>query len=244
MYLIRLDDASDYMDMEKWDRIEKILDKHSIKPIVGIIPNNKDEELINKYKYNQNFWIKAKKWQDKNWTIALHGYTHVYSTNDGGINPVNSQSEFAGVSLKEQREKICKGIKVFKNHGIDSKVFFAPSHTFDHNTLKALKKESSIRIISDTIANDIYKEDDFYFIPQQSGKVRKLPFKVTTFCYHPNIMNEDDFIILDEFLAEQKNEFVKLDDLNFTNRHASLYDKILKKLYFFIRRVRHMVKGR
>ena len=30
--------------------------------------------------------------------------------------------------------------KLFNNHGIDPKVFFAPSHTFDNNTLIAIKE--------------------------------------------------------------------------------------------------------
>lgn len=73
------------------------------------------------------------------------------------------------------------GVDVLKGHDIKPKVFFAPSHIFDENTLVALKEESDIRIISDTIANDVYFENDFYFIPKQSGRVRKLPFKVCTF---------------------------------------------------------------
>ena len=42
MYLVRLDDASEYMDIEKWKIVEGILDKYQIKPLVGIIPDNKD----------------------------------------------------------------------------------------------------------------------------------------------------------------------------------------------------------
>lgn len=244
MYLIRLDDASEYMDVEKWRKIEGLLDKYSIKPIVGIIPNNQDEELVNNYELDRNFWNKARDWQDKNWIIGLHGYNHVYSTNEGGINPVNSQSEFAGVSLKEQKSKIEKGLNVFKRNSINPKVFFAPSHTFDCNTLEALKVKSSIRIISDTIANDIYKMNEFYFIPQQSGRVRRLPFKLITFCYHPNNMNDDDFELLEEFISREKNHFINFTDLNFTNRQVNFYDKLLKKAYFSLRLLRKMLKGR
>lgn len=35
MYLFRLDDASEYMDVNLWDRIEQIFDKHCVYPIVG-----------------------------------------------------------------------------------------------------------------------------------------------------------------------------------------------------------------
>jgi len=205
MYLIRLDDASEYMDVGKWDKIERLLNKYNIKPIVGIIPNNQDKELVSKYKKDFGFWNKTKVWQSKGWTIALHGYSHVCLTNEGGINPVNLRSEFAAIPLEEQKIKISNGIKIFEEQGLDAKIFFAPSHTFDMNTLEALRTESDIRIISDTIANDIYIMRGFYFIPQQSGHVQSLPFRITTFCYHPNNMSENDFKILDNFIKQKRD---------------------------------------
>ena len=204
MYVIRLDDASDYNNLSNWNRMEKILNSYSIKPIVGVIPNNQDSSMVKVYKKNNDFWKKVKQWQKSGWIIAMHGYDHVYITDDGGINPIQKRSEFAGVSLKKQEDKIKNGIEIFKSNGIIPDVFFAPSHTFDENTLLALKKNSDIRIISDTIANNIYFENDFYFLPQQSGRVRKLPFKFVTFCYHPNTMCDSDFNELENFIKENK----------------------------------------
>lgn len=244
MYLIRLDDASEYMDIVKWDKFESLLDRYDIKPIVGIIPNNKDKELIGKYKKDLMFWNKAKAWQVKGWTIAIHGFTHVCSSNSGGINPVNLRSEFAGIPLKEQKIKISNGIKIFKEHKLDTKIFFAPAHTFDMNTLQALKTDSDIRIISDTVANDIYKEDEFYFIPQQSGHVQKLPFKVTTFCCHPNNMNEEDFETINDFIKKNRDKIFGFNDLNIKDRELNLYDKVLRKMYFAIRAVRNKLRGK
>lgn len=244
MYLIRLDDASQYMDIERWNRIANLLNKYSIKPIVGVIPSNQDESLLSKYNINLEFWNYVKRWELENWTIALHGYTHVYSSNDGGINPVNSYSEFAGLSLVEQRKKIEFGIQILKEHNINPKIFFAPAHTFDNNTLEALKLESDIRTISDTVANDVYKMKDFYFIPQQSGRVRWLPFKVTTFCYHPNNMREQDFRFLEKFLNKNKDKFVDFKDLTFEDRGLNGYDKVLKYIYFLMRRIRNIFRAK
>lgn len=232
------------MNVEKWSIIKGILDKYEVKPIVGIIPNNKDEDLLSKYNADPNFWNKARTWQSNNWIIGLHGYTHVHISNSGGISPVNFRSEFAGVRLEEQRKKIANGIRIFQENGLHPDVFFATSHTFDMNTLEALRIESDIRIVSDTVANDIYKMGEFYFIPQQSGHVRKLPFKVTTFCYHPNIMNEQDFRILDSFIKKNKDRFGSFRDLKFIDRKPSLYDKGLRKMYFMIRAVRNRISGR
>lgn len=235
MYLIRLDDASEYMDIEKWKRMEVLLDKYDIKPIYGIIPNNKDLELL-KYEKVEQFWKIMRDWRDKGWIPALHGFTHVFETDEGGINPVNNRSEFAGVELDIQKQKIREGYKIIKGEGIEPKIFFAPAHTFDRNTLIALKEESPIRIICDTVANDIYEEDGVYFIPQQSGRCRKLPFRLTTFCYHPNIMEDAEFEQLEKFLIKNKENFVKLEKMQLKNRKFDFKDKVLKYAYFIRRK--------
>ncbi|WP_373210798.1 DUF2334 domain-containing protein [Holdemanella biformis] len=231
-YLLRLDDASDYMDVEKWQRMENLLDKYGIKPLVGIIPDNKDASLIYNYKQDLTFWTKVLSWKNKGWELALHGCYHKYTTKEGGINPVNKRSEFAGVSLDEQRKMIRHGIDILKQYGIVTNVFFAPSHTFDKNTLIALKEESNIRIISDTIANDVYFENDFYFIPEQSGRVRNLPFKLCTFCYHPNTMSDKDFENLEIFLKKYYFKFVAVKEIELKKRSKSLFDKLLHFMYF------------
>ncbi len=229
-YIIRLDDACEKMDIEKWTRMEKLLDKYGIHPLVGIIPHCEDTNM-DKYSTDPEFWKKVKKWSCKGWTIALHGYNHVYTTTSGGLNPVNERSEFAGESLEKQREKIKRGISVFLKYGIDVKVFFAPSHTFDINTLRALKLETNIRIISDTIAWDTYYKDGFYFVPQQSGRARKLPFKIVTFCYHPNTMDEVSFKTLEKFL-ENQNEYFQDFPKNLKIRKFNFLDWVLQKIYF------------
>ncbi len=235
-YILRLDDASDYMDIKKWNRMKNLLDHYGIKPIFGIIPDNKDEALTGLYKKDPKFWEKMQQWVQEGWTPALHGYEHRYVTEDGGMNPVNARSEFAGLCYEEQADKIKKGYEILKNHDIVPEIFFAPSHTFDNNTLKAIKEKTPIRVISDTVANDVYKKGDFWFIPQQSGVVRKLPFKLVTFCYHPNTMEEKDFELLEGFLQTNKNLFVTYHETLLRNRKSSLYDRVLKWLYFARRR--------
>lgn len=231
-YIIRLDDASDYMDLEKWKRIESILDKYHVKPIFGIIPDNKDESLVSQYDKNDSFWNLMNIWIEKGWTPAMHGYEHRYVTEDGGINPVNKRSEFAGLPLDEQKKKIRQGHQILAEHNIEPEIFFAPSHTFDENTLAAIKSETSIRVISDTVANDVYKKDDFYFIPQQSGSVRALPFQLVTFCYHPNTMEKHHFEELENFLETHQEAFISYSSELLKDRKKNLYDTFLSRLYF------------
>ena len=229
-YIMRLDDACEKRNIKCWDRIEKILDNYGIKPLVGVIPHCEDL-MMDAYPIDDRFKTRIKNWADKDWIIALHGYNHVYSSKSGGINPVNYRSEFAGESLEVQKEKIRSGVSILNNIGINPKVFFAPSHTFDENTIIALKEESNIKIISDTIANVSYEKYGMTFVPQQSGRVRKLPFKIVTFCYHPNTMNEKDFSELEDFLKKYQEKFIPFP-LQEVSRQENFIDYFLKKLYF------------
>ncbi|WP_276861674.1 DUF2334 domain-containing protein [Anaerococcus tetradius] len=233
-YILRLDDACEKRNIQSRNRIESILDKYKIRPLVGVIPNCEDPCMAN-YDYDHDYETRLKNRVKKGWTIALHGYNHVYSTNSGGINPVNYRSEFAGEPLDIQKEKIRKGLRILNEYDINPKVFFAPSHTFDESTLAALLDESEIRIISDTIAYDSYTNYGFTFVPQQTGKVRFLPFKKVTFCYHPNTMKEEDFEELEEFISKNSKKFIDFPT-NTVNRRFNLIDWILKKLYFLRRK--------
>ncbi len=229
-YIIRLDDACEKRNIENWNRIESLLNCYNVKPLVGIIPHCEDPMMDN-YNWDDEFWLRVTQWTNNGWTIAMHGYNHIYSTGCAGLNPVNKRSEFAGESLDVQKKKIFLGVSIMREHGIDPKVFFAPSHTFDGNTLIALEKESNIRIVSDTIARDSYKKGNFTFVPQQSGKVRKLPFKIVTFCYHPNTMNNRDFEELENFLKKYSKHFIRFKEET-TEREFDFIDRVLEKIYF------------
>ena len=105
-YLIRLDDACPQMHLEKWERVECILNKYSIKPIVAVIPDNKDETLF--FNYNENFWTSTiNRWQKNNWNLALHGYQHLYHpTCKKSIVQFKNKSEFTGDDYQTQKDKI------------------------------------------------------------------------------------------------------------------------------------------
>ena len=242
-YLIRLDDACPTMDHAKWQRMEDILDKYGIKPMVGVIPHNEDtmQQIDSPL---DGFWNKVKSWEQKGWAIALHGYSHSYISNEGkkGLNPLWDFSEFAGVPLVEQKEKIRKGIEILKEHDIVPKYFFAPGHTFDENTLTALREESEIRIISDTIATKPYRYKDFFIIPQFSGQCREMKLPgIYTFCFHPNTMNDAAFEQLEFFLKTHQNEFISFSRLDLSKvKSKSLFNKLLSFGYFTCRKLRRL----
>lgn len=240
-YLIRLDDACPFMDRGKWQRMEDMLDRYGVKPLVGIIPANADPKTMIELE-NALFWEKAKVWQKKGWSIALHGYDHCYISNDGmqGINPMWGRSEFAGLPLEEQREKIRKGYAVMKKNGIDPNYFFAPSHTFDENTLEALRRETNIRIVSDTIGRYPYRKGDFVFIPQIAGHCVKMPLSgIYTFCFHPNMMDDNAFKKLEDFLKRYSEQFIDFKEIDVSMYgNKKIIDIFISFFYFQYRSLR------
>lgn len=240
-YLIRLDDACPTMDWAKWQRIIALLDKYGVKPMVGIIPNNEDKkQMIDAA--DPEFWKKAKAWENKGYAIAQHGYNHCYISDKGleGLNPLWERSEFSGVAYEKQYQKIHDGFAIMKQHGLNPKYFFAPSHTFDLDTLKALKECTDIRIISDTIGNKPYLSNEFVFIPQVGGHCREMKLPgFWTFCLHPSMMRDEDFVATENFLKKHKEEFIGFEALEV--KHLSdknFLGKMLSLIYFTLRKMK------
>ena len=76
-FLVRLDDIAENQNWVLMEKCEKLFDKYKIKPILGVIPNNIDEELLG-YPKNEKFWDKVRSWKNKGWEIAMHGFSHEY----------------------------------------------------------------------------------------------------------------------------------------------------------------------
>lgn len=241
-YLIRLDDASPTMVYDKWVKVYGILKKHGIMPLVGVIPKNEDPTQKNSIILD--FWEMMRQWQSSGTIIALHGYNHCYISSDQGVNPLWRRSEFAGVMYDVQKQKIEDGYCILKENGLNPTVFFAPSHTYDENTLKCLEKYTPIRIVSDTIAFYPYKEGHFIFIPQQLGAFRKIMLPGTwTFCFHPNTMTYEAIEKFDVFIEKNCSKFISFKDLNLENvGKKTFFDRWISAFYFWRRNMRQSKK--
>ena len=99
------------------------------------------------------------------------------------------------------------------------------SHTFDLNTLSAIKENSDIEIISDGISLNPYFYKNLLFIPQQLWYPKRLPFGLWTICIHPNDMEEEQIHELDK----------KLSDRFFSERFINPLNayKYIEKNHFF-----------
>ena len=211
-FLIRLDDIAENMDWKMMERATNLFDKFNIKPVLGIIPNNKDPELLAYPKGEKKFWDQVRDWKKKGWEIAMHGNNHLYDKNCSKIDylGLGGQTEFCGHSLENQYEKLKEGLEKFNDENINIKVFFAPNHTFDNNTILALKKCGITEII-DGYGLNPYEEKGIKFIPQLFYKLYVVPFGIQTFQIHLNYFKERDFEIFENFIEKNSNKIITYD---------------------------------
>lgn len=239
--LIRLDDACLTNKKDVWARLEHSLEDYSIKPIISVIPNCKDPNLSCSNR-DDLFWERIRKYQNSGYSIGMHGYEHILSTSTTGLLPLNKVSEFAGVPLDIQIEKIKKAYSVMLSNGVKPVIWVAPAHTFDRNTLRALFEETDIRIISDGIAFFPFNSDGFLWIPQQLWNFRKMPFGIWTICIHPDRMTEKDCSLFGKNIKTYCNYLISLDDIlsikDITSRQKNWLDSSFQKIYFLRRRIK------
>jgi predicted deacetylase len=229
-YLIRLDDACPTMDRTKWDRMEQILDRYGIRPIVAVIPQNTNP-LFQAEKPDPTFWEKAQRWQQKNWVIGLHGFDHMNVIPEAQRGWMKRSSEFEGLPLTAQREKIRQGWTICLENGIRPQVWVAPWHTFDSATLAALLGETPIRTISDGIAWSTYSESGFRWVPVQLWSYVPFAFGTYTICLHPHEMTEQHFLRLERTLVAHRNAFIAWTDLKPDTRARGLHDRLFDLLH-------------
>jgi len=237
VYILRLDDACPTMRWDIWLKLERILDEHNIKPIIGVIPDCKDPKLQFE-KPKKDFWNWVRNLHKKGWHIAMHGYQHLYETKNSGLIGLNNYSEFAGLPYEIQAKKIKNAWKIFLDNGLKPKIWMAPAHSFDLNTLKALKEYTEIEYITDGFAVFPFTAYGFKWIPQQLWRFRKFPFGVWTICLHPNNMNDKDLEKFNKVLERYKELFtdnpLKLEfQTSFTKKifnsaFNSLYSNLLR----------------
>jgi len=209
---IRMDDITSDMDFDKFQRVKKILDTYQIKPLIGVVPFNKDNNL-KRASACEDFPGFLRKLQAEGYTIALHGCYHVYTTDNKGIFPLNNFSEYAGISYETQREMLRNGKEQLEEWGIDTDIFMAPAHTFDKNTLKALK-ELGFRGVTDGFGSAPYIREGltFYPISKKSSHCFSDKKGYTTLVLHANTMEEKDFVRLEKQLGLYAKNFISYSD--------------------------------
>ena len=239
--LIRLDDIAENMNWDLMEKSELLFEEYGIKPILGVIPNNKDNELLS-YSKKNNFWEQVRNWRDKGWEIAMHGYTHVYDKickNEDYFN-YGGGSEFCGHTLETQISRIKNGLQKFKNEKIKIRSFFAPNHTYDKNTFIALKN-FRINEVIDGYGLMPYIENDIKFIPQLFYKVFALPFGIQTLQIHLNYWEQKDFDNFEKFIKKHSNKIITYDQA-IAKTNNSFFYKFINTTTKIILRIKRVIK--
>lgn len=162
---VRLDDITPDMDWEGFLRFKALLDRYQVKPLIGVIPQNRDENVKGSGNGRPgDFWAYIRKLQEEGWVVAMHGYEHVYTTQKGGLFPLNHFSEFAGLSYEKQKQMLEDGKKILEDKGVVTDLFMAPAHSYDRNTLKALK-DTGFKGITDGFGDCPYVYRGLTFYP-------------------------------------------------------------------------------
>jgi len=183
-FLVRFDDLSPRMNWSVWEEIEEILLKYRVRPILAVVPDNRDPSL-QVDPSREDFWERVRQWQGRGWSIALHGYQHLYLSESAGLVGLRRKSEFAGLPRGVQQEKLDAACAIFAREGVRADLWVAPGHSFDATTLDILL-EQGIDTVSDGFGLRPVRERGINWVPQQLWNFRPFPLGVWTVCLHHN----------------------------------------------------------
>jgi len=204
-YLFRMDDITPTMDWGRFWALLRLFQRNRVKPLLGIVPDNKDPKL-DIQKAEPQFWETMRLLVERDLVeIAQHGYQHILSPISGRAlvshrsGPHVERSEFVGCSFQDQVERIQKGREILQVHGLSTDNWFSPNHSFDLTTLNALKT-AGFRAVSDGIALFPHKFRGLVFVPQQLWRPTWAPTGVFTICLHSNEITNQEIQAIRQFL--------------------------------------------
>ena len=234
-YIVRLDDACPTMDRAKWRAVEEVLDANGVRPIVAVVPDNQDPELM-AGDPDPDFWNLVRAWQAKGWTIAMHGHTHLMRPTDAPqLLPFYRRSEFSGLSYAEQSDKIRQARAIFDSQGVRTDAWIAPAHCFDAVTLEALRDNTDIRVVSDGFAIRPFLSRGFAWVPQQLWGFRDRPLGLWTVCCHPNMMDDNGLAGFRRDVERYAGKIVAFGDIKPAQRRRGPLDSLFNAAFWLKR---------
>ncbi len=244
-YLIRFDDICPTMNWAVWRDIEKILVDADVKPLLAVVPENRDSAL-DVSAPEANFWERVREWQRRGWAVGLHGYQHRYVTRERGLVGLNDRSEFAGLPRAEQTAKLTRAVAVFRDQGVRPDLWIAPGHSFDAATVAGLK-EVGIDVLSDGFfLSPHLDEQGMLWVPQQLWGFHYRPFGLWTVCYHHNGWSDGDRRQFAREVAAYRARITSLAEVVAAPamRRKARHDSLVRALLFSTLRLKRWVRGR
>ncbi len=231
-FLIRFDDLCPTMNWAVWQQVEEILNEYQIRPMIAVVPDNRDAEL-DVAPARPDFWNCVRGWQERGWTIALHGYQHVYVTSDSGLIGKNPYSEFAGLSEAAQEKKLRAGLEIMHRESVFPDTWIAPGHSFDSATVKILHR-LGIRTISDGYFFRPFTDAaGVFWIPQQDTVFLPIPGAVWTVCFHVNGWTTKDIEHFRGQVKKFRNSITSVSEIRnrYASRQNSSWDRAFDSLW-------------
>lgn len=210
VFVLRIDDVVPEFPWRKFRAIEETLIEFNIRPIVGVVPDNADAKL----RYDPalaDFWDLIREWRRRGWTVAQHGHRHSYTSTGRDFLRRGRKSEFVGHSYANQHSMLAAGKAIMLREKVWDGVFMAPSHSFDHVTLTALR-DLDFRVVTDGWGVYPYTAEGMAFLPQMFATPRNFGFGVYTICLHIGSLSELQLAETVAWIRELAPQFVSLDE--------------------------------
>ncbi len=237
--LLRFDDICLTMNWEQWERAKQMMDKAGVTALLGVVPDCTDLDLkIDAPR--SDFWEYIKELQNQGYTIAMHGYHHQFEIKADGLVTKNKISEFAGLPYERQLEKIKKGKEILDSHGIVTDVFFAPAHSYDDNTLRALAA-SGFKYVSDGLSSKPYIRNGIVLLPCRSGGIPRMEKKsgfVTAVMHAHEWVREEkrgEYLKFKGLLTDYRDEMISFNEFSQWKVGCPLTQRIVELIYLFLR---------
>lgn len=243
-YIIRFDDICPGMNWQVWESIEAMLCARAVKPILAVVPDNRDPQLDVGPKV-PDFWDRVRRWQSWGWTIGLHGYQHVYETEQAGLLGLNTRSEFAGLPRESQALKLDKALDIFRRERVRPDCWVAPGHSFDRVTTDLLR-ERGVSVISDGFFRRVVRRDGCTWVPQQLWRFRKVGPGLWTVCFHHNSLSADGLERLKLALDKHAGQLTDLESsINGAEPAYDWKDRLTEHVWLAaVRARRRLAQGR
>ena len=152
------------------------------------------------------------------------------------------KSEFYGHSIDEQILRIEKGIQVFKEHNIKINTFFAPNHTYDLNTFKALKHNGIANVIDGYGLSPFIIKKDLKFIPQLFYKTIFFTLRHSINSTSYKLLNEKDFKNFEQFIKKNHLRIIDLDTACLVN-NKNVFIKFLNIFIKPVLKLKRLIKS-
>ena len=217
------------MDFARWQRFLPLFAAFSIRPILAIVPDNRDAELI-RGPANPAFWEQMRTLQHTGATIGLHGYQHQCRSSGKSLVNLHKHSEFAGAAEASQRQWIHSGLAILRYQGLSPTVWVAPRHGSDKTTLNILR-EADLTVISDGFGQAPYRRFDCTWIPQQLWAPLVKRSGLWTIAYHSNTTSDS--------AVQDLSDFLKCFSPHFTSVSQVLRDQVPKQ-FALLDRMEHL----